>query len=113
MTALDLKQAIDCARITATLYHGRQAPRRLLDHLAHLEDMARSAASGTQFSTQTEELDHDLIGSVEAGRILGCSPRYVSRIHTDLDGRRIGGRWVFDRKAVLDYATEKGQRRTA
>lgn len=111
--SFDLEQALRCARLTATLYQPKAPPRRLLDHLAHLEDLARSSAYGTQNGSGTTESEYDLLGADEAARILGCSARYVRRIHTDLDGRQIAGRWVFERKAVDDYAVSRNQHRSA
>ena len=102
--SFDLKQALDCARITLTLYGSTTPPRRLLDHLDGLERLARGSAAGTESARPREGLGHELIGANEAGRILGCSGRYVRRISGDLDGRRIAGRWVFQSRAVESYA---------
>ncbi len=105
----DLEQALRCARLNATLYQPKTPPRRLLDHLDQLENLARSSAYGTQTSSDTTESEHDLIGAHDAACILGCSARYVRRIHADLDGRQIAGRWVFDRKTVNDYALHRNR----
>ncbi|WP_448459482.1 helix-turn-helix domain-containing protein [Mycobacterium syngnathidarum] len=48
------------------------------------------------------------IDTDEASRILGCSTRHVRRRASDLDGIRIGGRWIFQRRTVVEYAEEKG-----
>lgn len=50
------------------------------------------------------------IGSAQAAKIIGCSRRHISRIHTDLDGRMVAGRWVFNEDAVLEYAREKKEK---
>lgn len=48
--------------------------------------------------------DDDLIDTAEAAEILNCSHRWVRQIHNDLEGRNYGGRWVFRRKTVVEYA---------
>lgn len=58
--------------------------------------------------TQEESDPEELIDSTEAAAILHCSARWVRQIRTDLDGRNIGGRWVFRRQTVVDYAAMKG-----
>lgn len=48
--------------------------------------------------------DEYLIDTTEAAQILGCSDRWVRTIRNDLDGLNIGGRWVFRRHIVVEYA---------
>lgn len=50
------------------------------------------------------ETDTDLIGVAEAADILGNSVQWVRRIAADLEGRRIGRDWIFQRRAVEEYA---------
>ncbi|MEP9417472.1 hypothetical protein ABLE92_24445 [Gordonia sp. VNQ95] len=47
------------------------------------------------------------IDSCQAAAILGCNTRHVRRIAADLDGRRIGRRWIFHRHNVIDYREGK------
>lgn len=53
------------------------------------------------------ELEHDdddeRIGAAAAAGILGCSKRHVQRHAADLEGRLIGGAWVFRRSVVEDF----------
>lgn len=49
----------------------------------------------------------NLIGTAEAARILGCTPRTVRRLAADLDGQRVGQEWAFTRTAVTEYATAR------
>ncbi|WP_157931327.1 helix-turn-helix domain-containing protein [Mycobacteroides abscessus] len=109
--SFDLRAAVLCARTVVALYQpGRSAPTWLLDHLAHLERVVSGSVSGTKHVVQQEE--SELIGTAEAARILGYSTSYVRRIHTSLDGRRIGNGWTFPRKVVEEYA-RMASRRTA
>lgn len=43
----------------------------------------------------------------EAADILGVSKRQAQRLHADLDGQLIGGRWLFKRETVREYAHER------
>ena len=98
----DLQQAIRCARIVVSLYQPQAPPRRLLDHLAHLEDMS---AHGPREDADKSGLGHELLVDVfEAAEILRCSPRHVRRIAADLDGQQVAGRWVFNRDNCIEYA---------
>lgn len=47
----------------------------------------------------------DQIDTNEAARLLDRTPRSVQRIARSLDGRKVGGTWIFDRTTVLDYRT--------
>ncbi|MDV6292244.1 helix-turn-helix domain-containing protein [Rhodococcus aetherivorans] len=49
----------------------------------------------------------ELIDVTEAAHMLALSKRQVQRIARSLDGRIIGGRWLFDRNAVSDYANQR------
>lgn len=48
-----------------------------------------------------------LISTNEAAAILNRSPQWVRRIRNELGGRDIGGRHVFPRQAVVEYAKRK------
>lgn len=65
--------------------------------------LAIASECGTESGSATEELGDDLIDSDQAAGILGCSARWVRRIRADLDGRKVGGAWVFRRQTVVDY----------
>lgn len=51
----------------------------------------------------------DPIGSAEAATILGWTIRWTQKLAADLDGVRVGGRWLFSRKAVTEYAEARRQ----
>lgn len=107
MSDLDLGAAIRCARFlsAAILQTGKPLPGWLTIHLDGLEAAARGSARGTDHVVRQAESDS--IGTVEAARILGTTPRYVRRIAATLDGRRIGDRWRFDRRKVQTYAVDR------
>ena len=77
-----------------------------------VERKLRAASdAGNGIRCSKEELEADtLIGPVEAAIILGCTPRRVRQIHTDLDGELVGNQWVFRRQTVAEYADAKGAR---
>lgn len=87
----------------------RQEPQ-ILELLAYTK--TGGSASGTETCSGRAELEtwEDLIGSVEAQSILGCSERWIRKIASDLDGIKCGNRWLFDRRTVVEYAEAKGVR---
>ena len=56
-------------------------------------------------SSEVEEL----IDTTDAASILHCSMSWVrnSRFREKIGGRNIGGRWLFPRQTVIDYAERK------
>ena len=104
---MDLGAARYCARMTASLYRGREIPERLRRHLTSL-----MSEPGPEPAVQQQQSTHDLIGIAAAARILGVTQRHVRRIAADLDGVRIDGRfWIFDRQVVVAYASAKAAAR--
>lgn len=64
-----------------------------------------ASVSGSEFGTAPSPLTGDeLIDTAEAAELLNCSTRWVREIATDLDGFNVGGRWLFSRQAVVEYA---------
>jgi len=110
---IDLAAARHCARIAASHYRhaGVELPQRLKEHLRVLESTPASSAAGTECEAAQASSTHDLIGTDQAAQILGCSTRYVCRIAADLDGRRVSGRWSFDKQLVVAYGVAKADRR--
>lgn len=96
-----------CARLAVSHYRlaGAMIPDGLVEHL---ESLTGGSRSGTNCVVVQQQSSYDVIGADQAAAILGCSSRYVRRIHTDLDGHQIAGRWAFNRHTVLDYAAAKG-----
>jgi len=106
-----LTASIRCARIVVSLYQPRVPPRWLTDHLDQLERL--SCGVETKRQAAQSELDAELIGTTEAAEILECSPQYIRRIAADLDGRQLPDTtWIFDRKAVHEYATHRKEARS-
>jgi hypothetical protein len=84
---------------------GRPIPRWLEDHLNRMDDAFRMSSTGQESGIDSPELKSDeLIGSRETASILGWTQRQVVRLQSDLDGKVIGGRLVFIRSTVLEYA---------
>jgi len=58
----------------------------------------------------TPHLGESVVGEIstaEAARLLGITSRHARRLASDLDGRRVKGTWLFDRHAVVAYATQR------
>lgn len=49
----------------------------------------------------------DLIGSAQAAQMLGVTSRHLRRLHADLDGRKLAGRWMFKAATINEYRTAK------
>jgi hypothetical protein len=64
-----------------------------------------TSADGSESTTAGEQLgSDDLIDAFEAAEIMHRTPRWVTQIHADLDGVKIGRQWVFRRQTVAEYA---------
>jgi hypothetical protein len=67
------------------------------------------SAGGHESEGDAEEFESNtLIGPAGAAALIGCTPRHVRRIHADLEGVLVEGRWVFRRQTVVEYAQAKG-----
>jgi hypothetical protein len=74
--------------------------------------LAAASADGSETTPPAEQLNaNDLIDTEEAATILGCSTRWVRQIRADIDGSKVGGRWLFPRRSVVDYADLKDNER--
>jgi hypothetical protein len=82
-----------------------RVPPGLADLFHRLE---AASVHGTENDRDVVELEDEFfIDSDQAAAILGCTPRWVRHIHTDLDGVKIGRTWIFRRQTVTDYAERK------
>jgi hypothetical protein len=128
---------VNCARVDASVAYycvaavirGRQRtgepiPEWLRRHFEQLDAVirdgssdsaARASRSGHELSDHATQLECDgstsseLIGAREAAEILGLSKRQVQRLAGDLDGQVVGGRWLYKRTIVCEYAEARGQ----
>lgn len=77
--------------------------------LAKLASSVRGTKSCAPQSQSSPSAAEELIDTTEAAGILHCSDRWVRnpRIREKLGGRDIGGRWLFPRHTVTDYAERK------
>lgn len=66
---------------------------------------ALASAAGQADTQSAPELDTDeeLITTEEAAQMLGISNRQARRRAPQLGGRLTGGRWLLDRRAVLEH----------
>ncbi|MCF8781246.1 hypothetical protein [Rhodococcus ruber] len=65
---------------------------------------ATSGAGQSDIETKPAQQDsNDMIDTMEAARMLGCSNRQVRRLAPQLGGRIIAGRWLLERTAVTEH----------
>ena len=50
-----------------------------------------------------QSCSRDMVPSVEAAQLLGCSPRQARRLAPSLGGSQVGGRWLLDRQAITEH----------
>lgn len=105
LTGLAIEVALDAVQIAWRYRRGQGAPLRALEQLSQVLSAAMSPAgqadgvlepvgqAGVMVDITTEE----------AAGLLRCSARQARRLAPALDGRRVGGRWVFDRLAVMEH----------
>jgi excisionase family DNA binding protein len=87
---------------------GQPVPSWLVQHHIRLEKQFRVSQLGHETTSARAELGDDVpITATEAAELLRCSRRHVQRLAADLDGKIVGGRWLFSRAAVVDYAEGK------
>lgn len=73
------------------------------------DDLVAASAQGTNnVAAEEQSIPDDLIDTNGAAVIVGCSARWIRHIAADLDGQRCGGRWIFRRATVAEYAEMKG-----
>ena len=78
---------------------------RAIDSEMRAEVVKPSSPTRQDSGGQETESDHDVwIGSAEAATLLGWTVRQVQRLATDLDGRLVGGRYIYPKHAVIAYA---------
>lgn len=56
-----------------------------------------------------ESAAEDLVDVAEAAELLGVTPRQVRNLRDQLEGRKVAGRWVFDREVLLIEADRRRQ----
>jgi hypothetical protein len=84
---------------------GQPVPEWLRRHLARCEAAVAVSRSGHEINGDTSQLDRDdLIDAQEAARMIGISKRQAQRLAHDICGLLIGGRWVFNKATVAEYA---------
>jgi hypothetical protein len=117
LPADDIRAAYYCAAavIRSRQRTGAPIPDWLRRHFDQLDTEIRASSmsrSGHQFNDAVRELASGLtspIGADEAAQILGISKRQAQRLAADLGARLVGGRWLFERDVVDDYAEGRNQ----
>lgn len=87
----------------------QQIPELLRVTFQHLQIIVAAngqltAADGEESGSALPGPDPFGVSADEAAQRLGCSPRTVRRLGSRLGGRKVGGTWVFDRRAVEEHA---------
>lgn len=84
---------------------GVQVPGWMIRLARRLDLTSALSPRGHESGSNSASLESDLlVGSREAAGILGLSTRQTRRLAPDLGGETIGGRLVFKRSAVIEYA---------
>ncbi len=116
LDADDLEVAWWCATIAIRTRreNNQPIPEQLRRHLARLDlaigctsNPAGFADETNSITSQPQSTHDDLIDAAQAAAIIGRSAQWVRRIHADLDGQFIAGRWLFPRRVVETYAQER------
>ena len=113
MTADRLRCAYYCAAETIRRRQltGQPVPTWLRQHFAEIDAALRVSRSGHGTDNAAAELEPvELISAAQAAAIVGRSKRQVQRLAADLGGRIVGGRWLFDRTEVAEYARAANER---
>ena len=82
--------------------HNGHGPSAELDLLTKALSAALSASGQTDTPEEPPE-QSEYVSTADAAKLLGWSPRTVSRRALELDGKRIGGQWSIDLKAVHEH----------
>jgi hypothetical protein len=111
--AIDLDRLVRAGRQALRSLNGADVAPRFIELAAQISATANEALGSAVPHPEPRKPGHlslsppddlDLITSEEAGALLGVSARYVRDVPGRLDGRWVGGRWLFPRKAVAEYA---------
>ena len=109
-TQADLRESYYCASevIRERRRRGQPIPVWLRQHHARLDAEVRMSRVGRESTSDRPQLKEDeLITAREAAEILDVSKRQAQRLAPDLDGRIVGGRWLFSKAVVVGYAEGK------
>jgi hypothetical protein len=94
----------------AAVMGGRRVPPSVAALADRLDRELRLGMSPTrqENDSATRQLEPErpaeLIGTTQAAKLLDWIPRRVQRHQADFDGRKVGGRLVFNASVVREYA---------
>lgn len=81
--------------------------RQWLDTLAEVARSGQMSAAGHADvrgrGDRSELIPVDEVDSHEAAELLGVTARHATRLGPSIGGRRVRGRWIFDRSIVIAY----------
>lgn len=110
---LDVQRALELT-LAAARRDGIRPARivQLIAMLAAERDEARTSGHGTSEVPTRPDLPasvpmHDPIDSAAAAEVLGVTPRRVTALARELEGRHASGRWAFERINVQRYADQR------
>ncbi|MEW2382315.1 helix-turn-helix domain-containing protein [Micromonospora sp. NPDC047707] len=113
---LDVLRSLQAA-VSAAHRTGLRPPPRIIELIAALEAELTDAATASGSAEVPREpgvppsvLPTEPADTKEAARMLGVTPRQVRNISHRLDGRKVGGTWVFDRDLVAAEAARRRDR---
>ena len=90
---------------------GQPIPQWLSRHFDRLGAEVRASRLGHESDRAAGQSQQDkMITTREVAAILGCSKRQAQRLAAELDGFFVGGRWLFKRNSVIEYAEGRHQR---
>jgi hypothetical protein len=120
LTARHLGLALWCAeQVRESRATGKRVPGPLLpwnsELVRTLEVEVAVSRTRQENDCEKQESRHDVawIGAALAASILGWDLRQVQRRATDLDGRKVAGRWIFRESVVREYAEGLTDERSA
>lgn len=104
----EVHQLLYCASAVARERRERGAPPGawLVRMIRRLELEAAVSGSGHELELRVPHSE-SWITAEQAAALLGMSARQAKRIANDLDGQIIGGRWLFPRCAVIEFAAAR------
>lgn len=89
--------AVDVARTSRAASHRPPSPA-----LEHLAGVLAPPCPRADLASEREG-DDQLMNTASVAALLGVTPRQVRRLAVRLDGRNVGGRWLYPHSAVIEH----------
>lgn len=108
LTATEVGLACYAVRDVCSRHRLGLVPSVPIGLLALEARLLSSFARATERPCSVPELEEsDLVDANGAAQIIGCTTQWVRKIHSDLDGQKVGRDWVFRRRDVVAYAAAR------